>query len=161
MNALQTLKELCITVSAFQAIEEHGIFTQVIDLISASRQASFCLEALSDIAMIEGVNVESWIQHGIIQQLDHLLMDSDVRTKESALFLLGALCANASSYKHIPKDTLNLLANCALSKADSIAIAAIHGVAIAFNKEHDEEHEPFSSISLPLFNKKQMINYLI
>lgn len=113
------------------------------DLIGTSDQTSFCIEVLSDISMIDNVNLESWIRQGITHKLDNLLIDSDARTKESVLFFVGALCANTSAYKHLSKDSLDILVDCALSKADSIATAAIHGVAVAFSKELDQEHTEF------------------
>lgn len=134
---------MCATPKAFQTIENNGIFIPVIDIIGISEQTSFCLEVLSDISLIENVNLESWIRQGIIHKLDCLLIDSDVRTKESALFFVGVLCANASAYKHISKDSLNTLFNSAFSKADSIATAAIHGVAVAFSREFGQEHVEF------------------
>ena len=115
---------------------------------------------LSDISLIDGVNLESWIRQGIIQKLDHLLIESDSRTKESALFFVGALCANASACKHVSKDSIDVLVHYALSRADSVATAAIHGVAVAFSKEHGPEHTEFLQASLLHFNKKRIISYL-
>lgn len=111
--------------------------------MGASEQTSFCLEVLSEISLIDDVNLESWIRQGIIRKLGHLLLDSDVRTKESGLFFVGTLCANASGYGHVSKESLDILVHCALSRADSIASAAIHGVAVAFSKELGQEHVEF------------------
>lgn len=132
VNALQTVREVCTTQDAYKVLE--GLFAEVLRLGSLEEHSVFAAEVLSEIALIQDVDISSWTHDGghLLGCVKRMLCEGFSREQEAALFLTGCLLANASAAPFISSDLASTLAEYSVGRAKDTAFAAMHGVAMAF-----------------------------